>query len=93
MIKRRQFLKNTKSLLVTGTILSIAPIMTRCLPTEPVQGTYYVITKLCTGCGDCILVCRKNAIKLIDNKAEIDKSKCTNCGDCQRDCKEHAIDH
>ena len=67
--------------------------MTRCLPTEPVQGSYYVIAENCTGCADCISICRRNAIKLINNIAEINKSKCTKCGDCQRVCKEDAISH
>ncbi len=90
---RREFLKNSKNLLITGAIASTLSGFIKCGITEPEQGSYYVITEKCTGCGDCITICRRNAIKLVDNKAKIDKIKCTNCGDCQRICTEKAIAH
>ncbi len=94
MIKtKREFLKSSKNIIITSVITSILPGFIRCGITEPGQGSYYVIAEKCTGCGDCVSVCRRNAITLINDKAEIDKSRCSDCGDCQRVCKDNAIDH
>lgn len=42
-------------------------------------------TDLCTGCGQCIIVCPVQAIELIDNKAFIDDELCVECAICYRD--------
>lgn len=36
----------------------------------------------CIGCTLCVSKCPVNAIKMVDNKAFIDKDKCINCGIC-----------
>jgi len=52
---------------------------------------------LCTGCGTCVSMCPKNAIKLEINEAkgiyepEIDKTKCNNCGICYDVCPGHSV--
>ena len=48
---------------------------------------------LCTGCGQCIIVCPVQAINLIENKAIIDKNLCVECAVCLRDaeCPVNAI--
>ncbi len=38
----------------------------------------------CTGCGQCVMLCPVQAIKLIDNKAHIDKDLCVECSICYR---------
>jgi len=44
-------------------------------------------TDLCTGCRQCIIVCPVQAIKLVDNKAFIDKELCVECAVCYRDAE------
>ena len=50
---------------------------------------------LCKNCGECVPVCRFNAIKAIGNqhlkKIAIDEGLCEGCGVCSRVCKYNAI--
>lgn len=51
----------------------------------------------CSGCGDCIQVCRKNAIgfyELSDGKYAklVNPERCTGCGKCIRVCENKAIE-
>jgi ferredoxin len=39
---------------------------------------------LCVFCGTCEIVCPTNAIKIVDDHAEIDKSRCIMCGHVQQ---------
>jgi len=45
----------------------------------------------CTGCGICVDTCPEEAIKMEDDKAEIDPAKCTECGLCVEACPVEAI--
>ncbi len=45
----------------------------------------------CEGCGQCVKVCRQNALSLKDNKAVVDSNKCILCGYCSRYCKQFCI--
>ncbi|MFX1411705.1 MAG: indolepyruvate ferredoxin oxidoreductase subunit alpha [Promethearchaeota archaeon] len=49
--------------------------------------------ELCNGCGNCVIICPVQAIKLIDNKAVINKDKCVECAVCKlyADCPVQAI--
>ncbi|MFX0034758.1 MAG: indolepyruvate ferredoxin oxidoreductase subunit alpha [Candidatus Hermodarchaeota archaeon] len=42
---------------------------------------------LCTGCGQCIIICPVQAIKLVDNRTIIEKNLCVECGVCYRDAE------
>jgi len=50
-----------------------------------------VIEEKCVACGLCIENCPKNAIKLIDNIANINLEKCIGCGECVNVCTSDAI--
>jgi coenzyme F420 hydrogenase subunit beta len=56
-----------------------------------------VVSNLCTGCGTCIGVCTRSAIKLakIDFKGiyipKINNEKCNHCGICYKICPGHEI--
>ena len=46
----------------------------------------------CVGCGQCIEVCPRKAIRMIDKKVKIDYSKCIKCYCCHEICTYNAID-
>lgn len=45
----------------------------------------------CTGCGECIKKCKKNALYLKDKKINVIHQKCVLCGYCGSACKEFCI--
>ncbi len=62
---------------VTGS--SIKPLSPSSALASSTQG-------LCVFCGTCEVVCPTDAIEIIDDHAEIDKSKCIMCGSCTAAC-------
>jgi len=46
----------------------------------------------CVGCAECVKVCPKGAIIIIDNKSNIDPKKCIGCASCIAVCNYSAID-
>ncbi len=47
--------------------------------------------KKCQGCSECIKHCPANAIKLVDEKAQINPALCIGCGECIIRCTFHAV--
>jgi len=45
---------------------------------------------VCTGCGGCIDLCPVIAIRMTDDKAEIDPETCTQCKICVKVCPVNA---
>ncbi len=45
----------------------------------------------CLGCGDCVEVCPREAIRLVGSSAKIDRARCDNCGLCLDVCPSGAI--
>jgi len=45
----------------------------------------------CLGFGDCVAVCKYDAIHIIDGIAYVDKQKCTGCGMCAKACPKAII--
>lgn len=53
----------------------------------------YIVTNACRGCfaQPCRLNCPKEAISIVNGRAEIDPNKCVNCGKCFDVCPFHSI--
>lgn len=53
----------------------------------------FLVTNACQGClaRPCVMNCPKKAVRMVDDKALIDKTLCVNCGICQNVCPFHAI--
>ena len=49
------------------------------------------VSKRCIGCGICVQNCNADAIKIVDNKAEIDNDKCEGCAMCIAVCPNGAV--
>jgi len=45
----------------------------------------------CEGCGSCVKACRLKALKIVNNKVEVDKNKCVLCGYCSHYCPNFCI--
>ncbi len=58
-----------------------------------VNSNYYAQTQSdqCSGCETCIDWCQMNAIKVINQKAKINKKRCIGCGNCLIKCPSNAI--
>ncbi|HHT24173.1 MAG TPA: RnfABCDGE type electron transport complex subunit B [Clostridiaceae bacterium] len=46
----------------------------------------------CLGYGDCVSVCKYDAIHIIDGVAFVDATKCTSCMECIKTCPQHIIE-
>ena len=47
--------------------------------------------KKCTGCGECVRWCPRDAIRLEDGRASIDPERCIGCGECLAVCRFDAV--
>ena len=45
----------------------------------------------CVGLGDCVQVCKFDAIQVVNGLAVVDEKKCTACGLCAKVCPRHSI--
>jgi len=51
----------------------------------------WVEEEACIGCGECIRVCPKDAVRIYSQKAVIDRDLCIGCGECMTVCGQKAI--
>ena len=47
--------------------------------------------EICVGCGACVNLCPRLAIRFIDDKSFIDQVSCIECGTCRASCGVDAI--
>lgn len=49
--------------------------------------------KVCAACGECVYVCPRGAVKVIQGKyAEVNEAICVGCGLCAKNCPAGCID-
>jgi len=46
----------------------------------------------CLGYGDCTMVCKFDALRMVDGLAVVDYEKCTGCGACAKSCPRNLIE-
>ena len=84
------FLPAVQHTVAQGTMRFLPGFMQRIL--EPIMIKYPKITRRCVGCADCARACPKQAIVVVNRRAQIDKSKCIKCYCCHELCPVKAID-
>ncbi len=60
--------------------------ITNCEAASQLADGYKVCKYACLGLGNCVKVCPVDAIKIVDNVAQIDREKCIACGKCVMEC-------
>jgi uncharacterized protein (DUF362 family)/NAD-dependent dihydropyrimidine dehydrogenase PreA subunit len=50
-----------------------------------------VVGGSCVGCGDCVRVCPRGAMRLVGGRAQVDLKRCIRCYCCHEVCPERAI--
>ncbi len=53
----------------------------------------WINSSMCTGCGICEQNCPANAIKVNEQKAELNQEICIRCGICHSVCPQNAVRH
>lgn len=46
---------------------------------------------ICHGCGECVRVCKEDAVAIPDNTPTFNRDRCIDCGDCAAVCPTQAI--
>lgn len=49
------------------------------------------VVSSCDGCGRCEMVCREDAIRVVNGRAQIVPERCVGCGQCISECPREAI--
>ena len=63
-----------------------------CLAASKVGGNGPLACKFgCLGYGNCVKVCKYDAIRVVDGVAQVDREKCTGCMACSKACPRHLI--
>lgn len=52
---------------------------------------FEIVNSKCSGCGECIEVCRQQAISIDNSLAVIDQGLCVQCGACSKLCATGAV--
>ena len=62
-----------------------------CAAAAALYGGPKACSQACVGFGDCVKVCKFDAIHIVDGVAVVDQSKCTGCGACASICPKKVI--
>lgn len=54
--------------------------------TKKYQRTISVDIEKCSGCGNCLNICNRNAISIKGGKSILCRDKCISCGECEDSC-------
>ena len=73
---------------------NVGIIRRRKIPRDALMDVYFIRkTEMdaCIGCGACEEICPVDAVRIVDEKAEIDPAWCIGCGVCAVTCPTEAI--
>ena len=62
-----------------------------CISASRVSGGFKACSYACLGFGNCVDVCKFDALHIKDGIADVDKEKCTGCGACVKACPKGLI--
>ena len=51
-----------------------------------------LIAEHCSGCGRCVPVCPGNALSLVENRVQVERTRCNGCGKCTAACWPGALE-
>lgn len=63
-----------------------------CKKADMFYGGAWKCTHGCLGLGDCMKVCKYNAIHVINGVAKVDREACVGCGMCVKECPNNVIE-
>jgi NAD-dependent dihydropyrimidine dehydrogenase PreA subunit len=88
-MNRKEFIIGLSSSI--GLLISIPIISPFISCEEKKKRTLVIDSEKCTGCKNCISICKHDAISIQNGKATIDPDICGGCGECAENCKNNAI--
>ena len=71
---------------IIGIVADVERVVMKCSNKEKGAVARQECSNACIGCKKCEKTCAHDAIKVVDNLAQIDYGKCTACGECVSAC-------
>nr|WP_243427842.1 aldo/keto reductase [Alkaliphilus hydrothermalis] len=84
-------MQNTNEIDINVGIFQGQPIDGELMKRVKIEDKKLNIAHWCEVCGKCLEGCSHQALKIVDNKLQVDHSKCVLCGYCSKHCPQFCI--